>query len=48
MEEICEYWQRLAREVHAFIAELEDFGVARDQVIRWARRNIISPCGSGS
>jgi uncharacterized damage-inducible protein DinB len=33
LDEICEYWQRLAREVHAFIAGLDDMDVARDQAI---------------
>jgi len=33
VDEICEYWQRLAREVHAFIAGLDDAAVARDHTI---------------
>jgi uncharacterized damage-inducible protein DinB len=33
VDEICEYWQRLAREVHAFIAGLDDADVARDHTI---------------
>lgn len=43
VDEICAYWQHLARETHDFVAGLDEMDLARDQAITLGAHNYHFP-----